>query len=442
MRKVALAWGLHPVQTAAMQATIRIRMSKPHYGGNLVDGAQLLSLFGDVATELCIRADGDEGLFRAYDSVEFLAPVYSGDFIEARGEIVSFGRTSLKMQFTAHKILAPRPGPGLAPTAAEVLAEPLLVCRASGTCVVPKELRRAPAAGERRIGLWRPGPCIITAAIVGAETTRAQNPHLPITAEEIGQEAARCVQAGASVIHLHVRDEAGNPSQDRARFAAAIAAIRARTDVVIQCSTGGAVGMSLDERCGALTLAGAEAPDMATLNVGTINFGDDIFVNKRQDTLEIARRIAAARLVPEVEIYDLGHLDITAELVEKGLLVPPLHVQFVLGVRGALSASRKNVELLVSRLAELDRLHNTSGTPSSWGVAGIGRHEFPMADVAAQLGGNLRVGLEDNIYVEKGVLAEGSAPLVEKAVTLCKAAGRSVATSADARAILLAATLV
>ena len=420
-----------------MHATIRIRMSKPHYGGNLVDGAQLLSLFGDVATELCILADGDEGLFRAYDSVEFLAPVYSGDFIEARGEIVSWGRTSLKMTFTAHKIIAPLSEPGLAPTAATALSTPTLVCRASGTCVVPKELRRAPRADEQRMGLWRPGPCIITAAIVGAETTRAQNPHLPLTAEEIGAEAARCAQAGASVIHLHVRDDAGNPSQDRDRFRAAIAAIRARTGVVVQCSTGGAIGMSIDERCGALQLQGADAPDMATLNVGTINFGDDIFVNKRQDTMEIARRITACGLVPEVEIYDLGHLDITAELIEKGLLKPPLHVQFVLGVRGALSASRANLQLLVERLAEIDRTQNRSGLRSSWGVAGIGRHEFPMAEAAAQLGGNLRVGLEDNIFLEKGVLAAGSAPLVEKAVALCQAAGRAIATPEEARALLL-----
>jgi 3-keto-5-aminohexanoate cleavage enzyme len=157
--------------------------------------------------------------------------------------------------------------------------------------------------------------------------------------------------------------------------------------------------------------------------------------------MEVARRIAAAGLIPEVEIYDLGHLDITAELIEKGLLKPPLHVQFVLGVRGALAASAQNVELLVSRLAQLDCTHNRSGVPSSWGVAGIGRHEFPMAEIAAQRGGNLRVGLEDNIYLEKGVLAEGSAPLVAKAAALCKAKGRSIATAAEARAVLLGAKL-
>lgn len=406
-------------------------MSKPHYGGNLVDGAQLLSLFGDVATELCVRADGDEGLFRAYDSVEFLAPVFAGDFIEARGEIIGWGRTSLKMRFTAYKVIAPLAGAEYAASAAQLLHEPVLVCRASGTCVVPSALRRPPLQSER---IGRPGPCIITAAIVGAETTRAQTPHLPITAEEIGEEAARCVAAGASVIHLHVRDDQGNPSQDSARFRAAIAAIRARCAQgapIIQTSTGGAVGMSIDERCGPLTLTGADAPEMATLNVGTINFGDDIFVNRRLDTQQVAARIAQAGLVPEVEIYDLGHLDIVRELCDKGLLTLPLHVQFVLGVRGALAASRRNLELLVERLSDFPG--------SSWGVAGVGRHQLAMAELAAALGGNIRVGLEDNIFLEKGVLAEGSAPLVSRAVGLCQAAGRAVATLAQARAVLVPA---
>ena len=400
-------------------------MSKPHYGGNLVDGAQMLSLFGDVATELCVRADGDEGLFRAYDSVEFLAPVYSGDFIEARGEIVSWGRTSLKMVFTAHKLISPLKPPHAA-SAAQVHSAPILVCRASGTCVVPVEFRRSPLPGEQ---IGRPGPCIITAAIVGAETTREQTKYLPITAEEIGEEAARCARAGASVIHLHVRDDAGQPSQDTERFRAAIRAIRQRCDVVIQTSTGGAVGMPIAERCGPLQLTGSDAPEMATLNVGTINFGDDIFVNRRQDTMQVAQRIAAAGLVPEVELYDLGHLDIARELLDKGLLQLPLHVQFVLGVRGALAASKRNLELLVERMQDFPG--------SSWGVAGVGRHQLPMAELAAALGGNIRVGLEDNIYIEKGVLAEGSAPLVERAAKLCQASGRKVASAAEARKILL-----
>jgi 3-aminobutyryl-CoA ammonia-lyase len=125
-----------------MKAIIRLRMSShdAHYGGNLVDGARMLGLFGDVATELCIRRDGDEGLFRAYDAVEFLAPVYAGDFIEAEGEIVSEGNTSRKMRFEARKVIRPRPD--VNDSAADVLSEPVVVCRASGTCVVPKDKQR------------------------------------------------------------------------------------------------------------------------------------------------------------------------------------------------------------------------------------------------------------------------------------------------------------
>ena len=125
-----------------MKATIRMRMSQAdaHYGGALVDGARLLALFGDVATELLVRHDGDEGLFRAYDAVEFLAPVYAGDFLEVTGELTHVGASSRAMRFEARKVIAPRPD--LSDSAAEVLAEPVVVCRASGTCVVPKAKQR------------------------------------------------------------------------------------------------------------------------------------------------------------------------------------------------------------------------------------------------------------------------------------------------------------
>ena len=125
-----------------MKVQVRLRMSQAdaHYGGNLVDGARMLALFGDVATELLVRHDGDEGLFRAYDAVEFLAPVFAGDYVEAEGEIVQVGATSRAMRFEARKVIRPRPD--LSDSAAEVLAEPVVVCRASGTCVVPKDKQR------------------------------------------------------------------------------------------------------------------------------------------------------------------------------------------------------------------------------------------------------------------------------------------------------------
>ena len=130
---------------AGMKVTLRLRMSMhdAHYGGNLVDGARMLGLFGDVATELLIRLDGDEGLFRAYDAVEFLAPVYAGDYIEAEGEIVETGNTSRKMKFEARKVI--RAAPQINESAAEVLSPPIVVCRASGTCVTPKAKQRGPA---------------------------------------------------------------------------------------------------------------------------------------------------------------------------------------------------------------------------------------------------------------------------------------------------------
>lgn len=128
-----------------MKVVLRLRMSQAdaHYGGNLVDGARMLALFGDVATELLIRHDGDEGLFRAYESVEFVAPVYAGDYIEAEGEILSVGNTSRKMRFEARKVIRPRAD--LNESAADVLAEPIIVCRAIGTCVTPKDKQRNPA---------------------------------------------------------------------------------------------------------------------------------------------------------------------------------------------------------------------------------------------------------------------------------------------------------
>lgn len=271
--------------------------------------------------------------------------------------------------------------------------------------------------------LVRPDEIIITAAIVGAEVTREMTPYLPITPEEIAQEAKRCRDAGAAVIHLHVREPDGAPTQSTARFREAIEAIRATTDVVIQTSTGGAVGMTADERLGPL----ACKPDMATLNCGTTNFGDEIFENSRPLVREFAKRIAAANVVPELELYEIGHLDAALELLRDGLIHAPLHVQFVLGIKGAAGARPEVLKFLVSELPEHDL---------TWGVAATGRFQLPMAELAAHVGGNVRVGLEDNIYLERGVLSKGSAPLVEKAVELARNAGRTPVTTPRARELL------
>ena len=268
-----------------------------------------------------------------------------------------------------------------------------------------------------------PEPVIVTAAVVGAEVTRAQSPHVPYTPDEIAAAAVDAWRVGAAVVHLHARWPDGRPSQEAQHFREIIDRIRAAgCDAVLQCSTGGAVGMSVDERLGSLV----DGAEMGTLNLGTMNFGDDVFVNRRPDVVRIAAALRARRLVPECEVYDAGMLDTLRWLLAHGHLARPYHVQFVLGVQGGMGASERNLRFLVEGLPE----------PVAWTAAGVGRAQLELAALAPRLGGNVRVGLEDNLYVSKGVLARGSAELVEKAVELVRAAGREPAAPAEARRLL------
>lgn len=269
-------------------------------------------------------------------------------------------------------------------------------------------------------------PMVITAAMVGAETTREQTPHLPITAEEIAEDAARCREAGAAMVHLHVRTADGKPSQDAELFRAAIRAIRKRTDVLIQTSTGGAVGMTVDQRCGPLTLTGEDRPDMATLTTGTVNFGEEVFWNPRPLVRDIAKRIRALGLRPELECFDVGMIDEARYLAKEGLVDLPAHFDFVLGVPGTLQPRPEVLDFMIASLPE----------GSTWTVAGVGRHQLPYVDEAAKRGGNARVGLEDNIYVSKGVLAKGNWELVAEAAKRARAHGREPATPEQARKLL------
>jgi 3-keto-5-aminohexanoate cleavage enzyme len=267
---------------------------------------------------------------------------------------------------------------------------------------------------------------LITAAMVGAETTRKQTPHLPISAEEIGEEAARCREAGAAMVHVHVRNPDGTPSQDTELFRAAVRAIRQRCDILVQTSTGGAVGMDVDERCGPLRLTGEDRPDMATLTTGTVNFGEEVFWNPRPLVREIARRIRALGIRPEIECFDAGMVEQAQALARDGLVDLPAHFDFVLGVPGALGASERALDFLIGSLPP----------GSTFTVAGVGRHQLPMAEMAARKGGNGRVGLEDNIFISRGVLAKGSYELVAEAAKRARAAGREIATPTQARELL------
>jgi 3-keto-5-aminohexanoate cleavage enzyme len=267
---------------------------------------------------------------------------------------------------------------------------------------------------------------IITAAIVGAEVMREDTPYVPYTPEEIAAEAVRCREVGAAMVHLHMREKDGRPSQRAELFAETIHRIRKACDVIIQVSTGGAVGMSGEERCGPLTLTGGERPEMATLTTGTVNFGEEIFANPRPLAREIAKRIRAAGVRPEFEIFDAGMMDEAKYLNKEGLVDFPGHFDFVLGVPGGMG----------SRVDALDYLRSQLPPGATWSSANMGRHQLPMVEVAAERGGHSRVGMEDNIYLAKDVLAKGSYELVAKAVALAKGKGRSIATPNEAREIL------
>ena len=265
-------------------------------------------------------------------------------------------------------------------------------------------------------------PLIITAAVVGAEVMREQTPHVPYTPDEIADECARCHAEGAAMVHVHGRLEDGTPTQDRETFRAILEGVRQRCDALVQFSTGGAVWMSVEERIEALDLR----PDMATLTTGTVNFGDDVFMNSMPMIRQIATGLATYGVRPEIEVFEVGMVDTALRLLREGLLEGPLHFDFVLGVPGAMGGRRENLEFLVSMIPE----------GSTWSVAGVGRHELPLARAAIEMGGHVRVGLEDNIYLSKGVLAKGSYELVEVVAGYAAELGRPLATPEQAAQIL------
>lgn len=265
---------------------------------------------------------------------------------------------------------------------------------------------------------------IITAAICGAEVTKENNPAVPYTVEEIGIEAEKAYKAGASIIHLHVRMDDGKPTQDRERFRLCIEEIKRRCpDVIIQPSTGGAVGMSNAERLQPVDLK----PEMATLDCGTCNFGgDDIFVNTENAIKEFGQKMIDIGVKPEVEVFDKGMIDMAIRLQKKGFIKAPMHFNFVLGVNGGISAEPRDLVFMAGSIPG----------GSTFTVSGIGRNEFNMAAISIIMGGHVRVGFEDNVYLSKGVLAKSNGELVEKVVRLAKELGREIATPVEAREIL------
>ena len=267
---------------------------------------------------------------------------------------------------------------------------------------------------------------IITAAICGAEVTKEQNPAVPYTVEEIVREAKSAVDAGAAIVHLHVRYDDGTPTQSRDRFQECEEAIlKECPNVILIPSTGGAVGMTPDERLQSTDTT--PLPEMATLDCGTCNFGDEIFDNTMPTMRAFGKRMMERGIKPEYECFEMGHLDTILTMARKGE-VPgaPMRFNFVLGVPGCTPATVDNLCWLVQNIP----------AGSTWTATGIGRYAFQLAAPAIVMGGNVRVGFEDNLYLERGVLAKSNGELVDKVVRMAKLLGRPVATSDEAREIL------
>lgn len=265
---------------------------------------------------------------------------------------------------------------------------------------------------------------IITAAICGAEVLKEHNPAVPYTVEECVREAKSAYNAGASIIHLHVRYDDGTPTQDKERFRVIMEAIRKECpDIIIQPSTGGAVGMSNDERLQPTELM----PEMATLDCGTLNFGgDDIFENTENTIKYFGQRMIERGIKPELEVFDKSMIDMALRLQKKGFISLPMHFDFVMGVNGGIGGELRDFVFMRGSIPQ----------DATYTVAGIGRYEFPLAMAAIIDGGHIRVGFEDNVYLSKGVLAKSNGELVEKVVRMAREMGRQIASPAEAREIL------
>jgi uncharacterized protein (DUF849 family) len=294
-----------------------------------------------------------------------------------------------------------------------------------------------------------PGKVIISAAITGGMTVPTQSSAIPITPEQIIESAVGAHEAGATLVHIHVRDpETGRPSSDLGLFREVLSGIKERCDVIIQPTTGGGQGMTIEERAAVLT---EFRPEMATFNAGSINFGlfpigerdldwaewereylEDtrgyVFRNTFADMERICGMVRDAEVKPELEAYDVGHLYNVKHLVDRGLLDSPVHIQFVLGVLGANDANLEQATHMLRTSREL------FGEDFTWSAAGVGYpSEYQLAALGIMLGGQLRVGLEDNLRVSRSKRAESNAELVEKAVALAALFDREPATPDEAR---------
>jgi 3-keto-5-aminohexanoate cleavage enzyme len=266
---------------------------------------------------------------------------------------------------------------------------------------------------------------IITAAITGSRITREITPHIPLTPEEIVQSAYECWQAGAAIVHIHVRDpNTGLATQDVEIFKQVVEPLREKTNLILCLTTSGIPGRNLatEERLAPVDLK----PELASFDAGSINLGGTVFINSPEFLDRAAEKMRESGVKPEIEIFDLGMIITSRRMRDQGKLDDPLHFQFVMGTPWGAPATPKSFLHLYEHIPE----------NSTWSIIGVGKGHLPMSTMALSMGGHIRVGLEDNIYYSRGVLAETNAQFVDRIVRISREYGREIATPAEARDIL------
>lgn len=266
---------------------------------------------------------------------------------------------------------------------------------------------------------------IISVGITGSRITRQQTPYIPITSAEIARSGIEAWRAGASVLHIHVRDpKTGLGTQDLAIYKEVVDRIRSETDAILCLTTSGIPGRNLpiQERLIPLSLN----PELVSFDAGSINMGEHVFLNPPEFLEALAKETLTKGIKPELEVFEVGMVYTCLRYLDKGLLRPPLHFQFVLGTPAGMPATPKSL------------LHLSEIIPqgSTWSVIGVGPGQLPMVMMGMIMGGHVRVGLEDNIYYSKGVLAKSNAELVERVVRIAKEIGREVASPSEAKEII------
>jgi 3-keto-5-aminohexanoate cleavage enzyme len=267
---------------------------------------------------------------------------------------------------------------------------------------------------------------IITTAVIGSAPRREQNPNLPYTPKEIAEEALRSWRAGAAVVHVHVRHpQKGTPAFERELFAEVVERIRAESDMIVNLSTSGFNILKPEEDQKRFMPMELE-PDICSLDIGSLNFRGGVFVNTTQWVDEAAKRMRSQGIKPEMEVFDTGHLRQALDMVQRGLVDPPPYFQICLGIAWGAPGDIQSLLAFKERLPE----------DSQWSVLAPGSMQLPITTHAMLLGGHVRVGFEDNIYLSKGVKAESNAQFVERTVEIARVLQREVATCEEARSIL------